>query len=137
MGETVVIYRPFPISPQRATLLGMIWIAVRWNQERGDGAYVSPAVLGDLIFAAQSRELVERLVHFRFDSKTIPHAEALDLRSALEALKRDGFLHIPETGDTIGFLGSSYVDLPVGIFRHINFPGFTELVKEFLGGERD
>lgn len=135
--KAVTLYRSLVLPPRQATLLGLIWIAIRRNQERGAGALVGTDLFGDLVRAAQNRGLIASHVHFQFDSGGFPHLKAPGLRLAMEELKKQGFLHIPETGRTIGFLGMSYVDLPVGIFRHIDFFGFADLVDEFTGGRDD
>uniref|UniRef100_A0A832DUF1 Uncharacterized protein n=1 Tax=candidate division WWE3 bacterium TaxID=2053526 RepID=A0A832DUF1_UNCKA len=151
-GHTVM-HRPLHLSPRQGTLLGLIWIAVQKNRERGQGAFVEAGLLGDLIFAAQSRGLVSPLANFLFDgTSSLPYLEAPSVRHALETLKDAGLLHIsggksqpgrsegqyiPETGGTIGFLGTSFFDLPTGIFRHLNVFGFADLVEEFTEGRDD
>ncbi|OGC44968.1 hypothetical protein A2V54_02600 [candidate division WWE3 bacterium RBG_19FT_COMBO_53_11] len=131
------MYRPTYLSPRQGTLLGLIWIAVQKNREREQGACVETGLLGDLIFTAQSRGLISPAAHFRFDDASLPCLEAPNLRHALQALKEAGFLHVPETGGTIGFLGTTFFDLPTGVFRYLNVFGFADLVEEFTGGERD
>jgi len=128
---SVPLYRPLFLSPRQATLLGVLWIAVRWNQEKGEGAFVESGLLENLIFSAQSRGLIMFPSHFRFEA-SFPEPVSAGLRVALEELARQGFLHLPETGGTVGFLGTSYVDLPTGIFRQIDFFGFTELAAALL-----
>lgn len=131
------LYRPLVLPPRQATLLGMIWIAVRRNKEWGLGELVDSQLLGDLIFTAQNRGLIDPSAHFLFAHSSLPRLESPSVRAALDSLRRDGFLHIPENGDTVGFLGTSYSDIPTGAFRHLNLFGFAKLVEEFAGGRDD
>ncbi|MDP2735644.1 MAG: hypothetical protein Q8P12_05560 [bacterium] len=136
-GQTA-LYRPLVLSPRQAVLLGMIWIAIRRNDESGRGMLVDSQLLGELIFTAQNRGLIDPRAHFQFNRSPLPQLDSSGVRFALGFLKKEGFLHIPETGETIGFLGTSYLDVPTGAFRHLNFFGFAELVEEFTtGGDRD
>jgi len=131
------LHRSLVLSPRQAALLGMIWIAVRRNQESEREPFVDPQLLGDLIFTAQNRGLVDARAHFQFDSAFLPHLESPSVRFALDFLKREGFLQISDAGETIGFLGTSYSEVPAGVFRHLNLFGFAELVEEFAGGIRE
>lgn len=135
-GPTVM-YRPLHLSPRQGTLLGLIWIAVQQSRGRGEAAIVESKLLRELIFIAQNRGLIRPAVHFPFDRSSLPELDSVGLGYALEELQKQGFLHVPETGSTIGFLGTTFGDLPTGIFRHIDVFKFAELVDEFTGGRDD
>ena len=133
-----VMYRPLHLSPRQGALLGLVWIAVQKNREQREGASVEEQLLRDLVFTAQSRGLIDSAAHFRFDGPVLPERAPADLRMTLEELQKQGLLYVPETGGMIGFLGTSFFDLPTGVFRYLNVFGVAELVEEFTtGGDRD
>ena len=124
------IYRTTHLSPRQGTLLGLIWIAVQRNRELGRGAFVGGGLLRDLITTAQARKLINPLVNFELPRFTPLGAE-------LKELARQGFLHLSENPERIGFLGTTIFDLPTAIFRHIRVSGFAELVKDLADPDED
>lgn len=134
--DGLVLNRPLYLSPRQGALLGMVWIAIQKSREKDTGAVVETKVLGDLIFAAQDRGLIDRQVFFRPSDEYLRGWEVPELHRTLETLKNADLLHVPETGDTVGFMGTTFYDLPTWIFRHINVFRFAELVEEFTGGVR-
>ena len=124
----VVVYRPLILSPKQGTFLGALWIAVMKQRDGGLGAGVERADFADLIFTAQNRGLLDPSIQF-FSKEELWRTAA--------ALAQLNFVYLPETGGTIGFLGSSLMELPTLVFRYIKFWKFAELCNEFTGGGDD
>lgn len=135
-GRTVM-NRLVYLTPRQGTLLGLIWIAVQKSREQGGEACIKDPLLRELIFTAQNRGLIGLNAQFQFYRSSLPELDSAGMRMILKELKDQGFLHISETADTIGFMGTSFLELPTGIFRYINVFGFAELVEEFTGDGDD
>ncbi len=129
--SVVTVYRSVPLSPARATLLGMFWLISRKSVDASKGEWVSYDTLLRLVSEAQKRGLI------RNGARIIAEGSLAEGKRHLKWLESNGLISSfgaeIEEGVPLGFMGKSGTELPVGIFRYLDFWGFIKFLNSEEG----